>query len=265
MERTVSLPLLIAIGLAFAGSDAFGAFQVTGASLSAAPTAYEGCCPTTIKFSGKITVNGRGTVQYTFTRSDGATGPTHSLTFDAAGTKDVSTSWTLGGASLPTYSGWQAIKIVSPNPMESSRAAFRLACLFQDPSAVKVGFQVLSKDRTWPTRGRIRITGEVKNVGSTPFQSDPRQAIAYLNEASPGARPVTRAQQDIGSLAAGASIMLNYERDWDTATEFPPTYTLQITYDPDIYLDANKKNDDCNQKNNKAELTGTAINAAWPR
>lgn len=46
-------------------------------------------------------------------------------------------------------------------------------------------------------------------------------------------------------------------------TEFPPTYTLLISYDPDIYLDANKNNDDCNRNNNKKELTGAEINRLW--
>ncbi len=265
MKGRIAVPMLLVIGMAFVSTHAFAAFQVTGAALSAAPATFEGCCPAKISFSGRITVNEKGTVRYTFTRSDGATAPAQSLTFDAPGSKPVSTTWTLGGASLPTFSGWEAIKILSPNPMESNKATFRVTCLFQDPAALGVKFQVLSKDPKWPTQGKIRITGEVKNVGSTPFQADPRQAVAALTETAPGARPVTRAQQNIGNLAPGASLTLTYERDWNTATEFPPTYGLQITYDPDIYLDANKKNDDCNQKNNKAQLTGAQINSAWPK
>ena len=266
MKRMSFLPLLLAVSFVFLSTTAFAAFQVTGATLSAAPGTFEGCCPAKIAFSGRITVNAAGTVRYTFTRSDGATAPEQTLAFTAAGSKDVSTTWTLGGSSLPTYSGWEAIKIVSPNPMESSKAMFSVTCLSQDPAAVAVKFQVVSRDPKWPaTQGRIRITGEVKNVGRTPFESDPRQAMASLSETSPGARPVTRAQQNFGNLAPGASIMLTYDRDWNTATEFPPSYILQIIYDPDIYLDANKKNDDCNSKNNRVELTGAAINAAWPR
>jgi hypothetical protein len=54
----------------------------------------------TIQFSGSITVKGKGTVKYTFVRSDGATGPVYTLDFDGDGTKAVDTTWTL---SPPTF------------------------------------------------------------------------------------------------------------------------------------------------------------------
>ena len=57
---------------------------------------------------------------------------------------------------------------------------------------------------------------------------------------------------------------LTYERDWNSSSpsegEFPNSYRLLITYDPDIYQDANKANDDCNQGNNKKNRSGTEIN-----
>ncbi len=101
---------------------------VTAASLSSSPEKYQGQCPVTIKFSGEITLNGEGTVRYTFIRSDGAMGPVETLYFDSAGTKTVSTVWTLGGPGLTTYDGWQAIKILSPNVMESEKASFAFRC-----------------------------------------------------------------------------------------------------------------------------------------
>jgi hypothetical protein len=103
-------------------------FQVTAVSLTASPAKYEGPCPGVIKFSGTITVNGRGTVKYTFLRSDGATAPVFTLAFAGPGTKTVGTTWTLGGAALPNYSGWEAIKILSPNEMVSDKAGFELIC-----------------------------------------------------------------------------------------------------------------------------------------
>ena len=138
----------------------------------------------------------------------------------------------------------------------------------RDPKAMAVKFQVISKDPKWPTtQGKIRITGEVKNVGNAVFESNPgqQQASAQLFEEPAGGRGVFKAEQKFANLAPGASIFVNHERAWNTATEFPPKYILMIVYDPDIYIDANKKNDDCNRDNNRAELTGAAINAAWPR
>jgi hypothetical protein len=69
-------------------------------------------------------MNGRGTVNYTFERSDGATAPTYTLYFPSAGTKEVSTSWTLGRS----YSGYQKLKVIAPNSVESSESRFNLNC-----------------------------------------------------------------------------------------------------------------------------------------
>lgn len=106
---------------------------VTRATLSPAQKVYSGDCPGKIVFNGTITVNAPGTVSYVFTRSDGATDTRiKKLLFRAAGSKPVSTTWTLGGATLPNYKGWQAIKILSPNPLNSRHAEFEVHC---DPPA----------------------------------------------------------------------------------------------------------------------------------
>lgn len=101
------------------------AFQVISATLAASPAAYNGPCPVTIRFTGRITVRGRGTVRYTFARSDGATGPVRTLTFNGGSVQTVQTTWTL---SHPSFSGWQSLRILAPNPVESNRAFFRETC-----------------------------------------------------------------------------------------------------------------------------------------
>jgi hypothetical protein len=98
------------------------------ATLSASPTSYSGECPALITFRGKISVNRPTTVQYKFIRSDNAQAPTHTLKFAKAGTQEVSTTWQLGGASLTTYSGWQAIEIISPVSVQSNKASFSIRC-----------------------------------------------------------------------------------------------------------------------------------------
>lgn len=107
-----------------------GAFAVTDAVLKADNANVTGQCPVTVNFTGFITANGPGTVKYTFTRSDGAMGPVFTLDFEAAGTKRVSTTWTLGGVGLTEYAGWQRLKILSPNEIESSAetGSFKIAC-----------------------------------------------------------------------------------------------------------------------------------------
>lgn len=98
------------------------------ARLSARPTNYLGQCPVKITFKGTIRARRAGRVQYKFIRSDGAFAPIHTLEFRAPGVHTVSTTWTLGGAKLPRYSGWEAIQIVYPTSLTSNKAHFRIAC-----------------------------------------------------------------------------------------------------------------------------------------
>jgi hypothetical protein len=103
-------------------------FKVTGISLLASPSKYQGSCPAIINFNGVIETNGQGTVQYTFVRNDGATSPVQTLIFKSAGKLPVSNTWTIGGTSLPSYSGWQAVKVLLPTAMESDKAEFAIQC-----------------------------------------------------------------------------------------------------------------------------------------
>jgi hypothetical protein len=106
-------------------------FRVIGTTLTANPVNYVGPCPAKITFSGSITANQPGRVKYTFIRSDGAIDTRDlSLDFDGPGSKPVETTWTLG-AAVPTFQpfrGFQSIKILSPNEMESNKAEFVLNC-----------------------------------------------------------------------------------------------------------------------------------------
>ena len=100
------------------------AASVIAVSLRAERLAISNRCPTTVDFRGSITMSGRGIVKYTFERSDGATAPVYTLFFTSAGTKEVSTSWTLGRS----YNGYEKLKVISPNVAESSEARFNLNC-----------------------------------------------------------------------------------------------------------------------------------------
>ena len=119
------LVLVLLSSAAFAQSS----FRVEGAGVEASPTVYNGACPGVIKFVAKIQANGAGRVKYTWLRNDGATAPVEYIDFTEAGVKYVSTTWTLGDARiLPSYSGWQQLKILSPNEYLSNKAEFKLTC-----------------------------------------------------------------------------------------------------------------------------------------
>jgi hypothetical protein len=124
---TCILAILLSVGLSSRPSGA-QTFRVASATLEALPEVYQGRCPATVRFEGNITVNGPGTVRYTFLRSDGATSPVYTLEFKREGTQPVSTTWSLGGAARPQFSEWVSIKIISPNEVESPRAGFKGDC-----------------------------------------------------------------------------------------------------------------------------------------
>jgi hypothetical protein len=117
--------LVLSLGLCAPASHA----AVTNVSLAPTVGVYHGDCPATIGFSGSVTVNGPGIVSYVFTRSDGAVDTvTKTLVFFGAGTKSISSSWTLGGPSLPHTKQWKAVKILAPNALESAHANFEVFC-----------------------------------------------------------------------------------------------------------------------------------------
>lgn len=129
--KTLFWALIATVMLAVSGQSAMAA--VTKATLKPTKKVNSGDCPAKIVFNGTITVNSPGIVSYIFTRSDGATDTNiKKIKFLASGSKKVSTTWTLGGAALTNFKGWQAIKILSPNPLNSAHADFELYC---DPPA----------------------------------------------------------------------------------------------------------------------------------
>lgn len=263
--------------------------KVIMASVSVTPAEYSGQCPKRFEFVGEITSDTAGVVQYTWIRSDGATSPVEALRFGKAGTMRVTTYWELGAEGQH----WQALQIVAPNQLFSNRATFSLKCVIlgvvqlanplitgtlqlamplipncPDPAAFEIRFQIVRRNSQF--QGLVRITGVVKNVGGKSFVSGPNQAKAYLYQLPAGVPcgnatgGTIVAQQEIRNLAPGATMELIFEREWNSSSpnegEFPNCYRLIISYDPDIYMDSNVDNDDCNQNNNTKDRSGTEIN-----
>ena len=288
MKRMKLLILLtVVFGALIFTSDL--AAKVVKVTASVTPADYSGKCPKRFEFVGEITVDSPGAVEYKWIRSDGANAPIQKIYFRKPGTQRVTTYWQLSAEGQR----WEAVQTLSPNSMTSNKAVFKLKCtptamvarpelvkprtmvradrlspVCPDPAAFEIRFQIVRK--TSQFQGRVRITGVVKNIGGKAFVSGPNQAKAYLYQLPPGV-PCPNAtggtivaQREIRNLAAGATMELNFERDWNSSSpnegEFPSCYRLLITYDPDIYMDANKDNDDCNQNNNKKDRSGTEIN-----
>jgi hypothetical protein len=127
--KKFAIVALLFFALMWLGGTQAAYAKVTKATLTASPSKFRGDCPGVIKFTGSITVDKAGIVKYIFTRSDGAIDTiTKTLVFKLPGTRTVTTTWTLGGMSLPYYKGWEAIKVIAPNAVTSNQAAFELKC-----------------------------------------------------------------------------------------------------------------------------------------
>lgn len=91
--------------------------------------------------------------------------------------------------------------------------------------------------------GNVRAQVVVKNIGMHHFVSGPNQQLVqiYRNGTMVASRsfPGNR-------LNAGAVLTLDYSGVFAANTE----WKAFIVYDPDIYIDGNTQNDDCNQGNN---------------
>jgi len=280
--KRVKFFLLLAFVIGLLGFD----WQLTAAVIevkaSVTPTEYSGACPKRFEFVGAIAVNKPCVVKYKWIRSDNAISPVETIVFRRRGIKRVTSYWELGAVG----EHWEAVEILAPNLMVSNKAGFKLDCLHVavikpgmrlrtdlvkprvdciDPAATEIRFEIVRRDSQFT--GRIRITGEVKNIGNKAFQSGPNQAAAYLYQLPPGATSggTLVAQQPFTDLAVGNALNVSWERDWNSSSpsegEFPYSYRLLIVYDPDIYMDANKENDDCNGNNNQKDRSGSDINA----
>lgn len=96
--------------------------RVLTAELHATRAVYEGRAPQTVELHGTIRTNGPCNVNYSFVRSDGASGPVSNLLFDGPGERPVSTTWTLGRSC----EAWVSIRISTPGLFSSARAPFRV-------------------------------------------------------------------------------------------------------------------------------------------
>jgi hypothetical protein len=124
------ISILFAITLSFVWQQASAQeFRVEGVGLEATPSHYTGPCPGLIKFRGKIQSSAAGRVKYTYSYSDGGSGPEGFVDFSGPGVRTVETEWRLGDAtSLPRFDGWAMLKVISPNSYDSNKATFLLEC-----------------------------------------------------------------------------------------------------------------------------------------
>lgn len=132
----------------------------------------------------------------------------------------------------------------------------------RDPAAVYLMSQVVFQRQD---AGQIQLTGQVVNRGNAAFVSPPQQARVKILESRPqGGAPIILADKPLDNLPAGHALGIQVRRAWTRNVQFPPTFSLILSYDPDILHDGNPENDDCNMSNNQIDLQGAIIDHEWP-
>jgi len=186
-HRHRRLVLAALLGIAALGLRTAADAAEYSAHLDASPARYDGKCPGVITFKGSISARRAGRVQYKFIRSDGAFAPVQTLEFAAPGSKPVGTTWTLGGAGLPSYNGWEAIQIVYPASVQSNRASFSLRCRGQTEAQARPDLVIRSFGlKHWGEckAGRPVFTFQVTvaNIGHAPSPAIPGKAMVQVKD-----------------------------------------------------------------------------------
>jgi hypothetical protein len=102
--------------------------QVTDIKVTADQVAYSGSCPVRITFKATIYSKGKGSLKYVWLRNDNATDNNNSyVTLNGTGVDVVTTTWTLGSPGM-SYSGWEALQVISPVNFTSEKAGFSIKC-----------------------------------------------------------------------------------------------------------------------------------------
>ena len=130
-------------------------------------------------------------------------------------------------------------------------------CEGPDPRAMEIRYSLISSSS--PFTGTVRIAGVVSNWGLSPFESSQGQQSVLLYE---GDELV--GQQDFSELPVNGAVEVTYERTWNIAEEFRQTsYTVIVDYDPDIFIDGNPNNDDCNLADNDLTRSSAGLDALF--
>jgi len=130
--------------------------------------------------------------------------------------------------------------------------------LCPNPAVLGIQTMVISQG---PSGARVRLMATVKNLGGQWSSQAGQQSLTLTK-----GREVL-ARTDFPSLRPGETRTIS----WVETTgrygygEFPPVFRARISYDPDIYLDRNERNDDCRRTDNVQELSGTVITALLSR
>jgi hypothetical protein len=150
-----------------------------------------------------------------------------------------------------------ATAMAGPVPSKTITPVFRLpegpapVAVFTcdvDPSIVSV---TLTKGAR---RGEVRISYAIANTGGSAWRSGANQQGVTLTAVNGNTGGTYSSDRPLTGAAAPGATMLRYTtpviRNAFDDFEFGGHVELAVTYDPDIYIDGNRCNDDTDQANN---------------
>ena len=186
-------------------TNSCGGFAVTATTASVSPSTYGGACPGTFNFLADITTNGAGSVTYRWERSDGVTGPTQTLTFNAAGTQPAAAaSWQLDGNGA----FWERVHVLTPNDISSNQATFTNSCGIIPFAVTATTASVSPSTYSGACPGTFNFSGNITTTGagSVTYQwersdgvTGPTQTLTF-NAA--GTQPAAAASWQLGANGA---------------------------------------------------------------
>jgi hypothetical protein len=173
-------------------------FAVLGVTATVDPSTFSGACPKNFICYAVITVNGPGTVTYVWENSEPRVSAVQTLTFAAAGSKQVSTGWPRDASGA--Y--WFHVRTLAPNAMVSNQANLTLSCMsaYEPPPALfqvqSVSLNVIPLTYTGPCPSSFTCTATitVSAPGTVTYRweaSDTTSALQYITFTTAGSKTVT--------------------------------------------------------------------------
>lgn len=145
---------------------------------------------------------------------------------------------------------------VNKNKLFQKRPGVRVPSLVSNtcPDLVIQGLHVINMQYN-NGQYAFGVAGVVRNIGSADYVSRPnQQSVNFTAAGSIRSLRFGNVSRG-GSVRAGAVFRV-------PGGEFTPDIIASLSFDPDINVDKNTANDECNTRNNRAVLSRSVINQA---
>ena len=124
-----------------------------------------------------------------------------------------------------------------------------------NPAIVELQVGIIRRDPRNRFQGTIQAKAVLNNRGNADYVTNPNQQSVQIHL---GRRLLKN--ERFGNLRKGETKIIAVQLPWNAAGEFQENLTARIVYDPDIRMDGNPRNDDCNMRDNSKTVTPAQVN-----